>query len=340
MTTARSIVCDSCGSDVPTGRLSCPACGDLLASVAGGSRRATVLHPVPSVDVETAGGTGTAATFGSERATPPILRDVNDDPSDLAPVADPPRVADEDGLSALISEPRWDAAPGWDQDTALPGAWVPPSATIAEARMPAGIAAPARVWAGHTRGLDALDEGLGAATSRVATAAPSDHVAPPAGDIVSGAPGAPGDAAAHPAGAERLDGARVAEFVGWLAISGGALSAVGFLLPWGSSMIGATGTDYVSRWGIAGPFHILVALVTVAIVVLAVVPNPVPAWIRIGIAGTMLATFLLGLVWPYVFGFSSTGPGALAVAVGAVVLLAAGIICLVTDRHRAGTPAV
>ena len=328
MTTARSIVCDSCGSDVPTGRLSCPACGDLLASVAGGSRRATVLYPVPSAAVDAVGSTGTETTIGSERATPPILRDMTDDPLDVALAADQQRVADEDGLSALIAEPspRWDAASSWDQDTALPGAWVPPSATIDEARAPAGIAAPARAWGG----LDALDEGPGAAT-------PSGHVASPARDVV---PADPGDAATPPVSAERLDGARIAEFVGWLAISGGALSAVGFLLPWGSSMIGATGTDYVSRWGIAGPFHILVALAAVAIVVLAVVPNPVPAWFRIGIAGSILATFLLGLVWPYVFGFSSTGPGALAVAVGAVVLLAAGIICLVTDRHRAGTPAV
>ena len=35
--TSRTIVCSECGEDVPYGRLSCPSCGELLASVAGGS---------------------------------------------------------------------------------------------------------------------------------------------------------------------------------------------------------------------------------------------------------------------------------------------------------------
>lgn len=38
--TARSVVCPKCGADVPYGRLSCTACGALLASVAGSERRA------------------------------------------------------------------------------------------------------------------------------------------------------------------------------------------------------------------------------------------------------------------------------------------------------------
>lgn len=38
--TSRTIVCSECGEAVPYGRLSCPACGALLASVAGGSRAA------------------------------------------------------------------------------------------------------------------------------------------------------------------------------------------------------------------------------------------------------------------------------------------------------------
>ena len=38
--TAQSIVCGACAAEVPYGRLSCPSCGELLASVAG-SRRAT-----------------------------------------------------------------------------------------------------------------------------------------------------------------------------------------------------------------------------------------------------------------------------------------------------------
>ena len=134
--------------------------------------------------------------------------------------------------------------------------------------------------------------------------------------------------------------ARITEFTGWLAIAGGALAAVGFLLPWGVSMIGARGTDYFGRWGVAGPFHVFVVLAVVAVVVLAIVPNRIPAWIRIGLAGTVLGVFLLGLVWPYVFGLSAPGPGAYAVGVGALALLAAGITSLVTDRHGTVAPPV
>ena len=36
--TAQSIVCGACAAEVPNGRLSCPSCGELLASVAGSRR--------------------------------------------------------------------------------------------------------------------------------------------------------------------------------------------------------------------------------------------------------------------------------------------------------------
>jgi hypothetical protein len=182
------------------------------------------------------------------------------------------------------------------------------SGMAAAMAMPAGPAAPARTWAGYAN-------------------APAET------------PGADGEtgAAAGDAATER---ARIEEFTGWLAIAGGALAAVGFLLPWGVSIIGARGVDYFGRWGVAGPFHVFVVLAVVAVVVLAIVPNRIPAWIRIGLAGTILGVFLLGLIWPYVFGLSSTGPGAYAVGVGAIALLVAGITSLVTNRHGKAAPPV
>lgn len=347
MTTARSIVCGSCGSDVPYGRLSCPACGDLLASVAGGTRRATGADGrVPSP----AGSPAVAGTMRAERIVPPVLHDASDPVDDRSWLE-----ADDEPSSSLAPEPSFDVeaatlafdaestaaldagpaatpapepalaaasapvatpAPPWiepatpsiDDAFPQPGAWVPPSsAAMAAASIPAGPAAPARAWAGHA----------------AADAATADRGI-----------GRTGDSAGADAAAGRL-----VEFIGWLAIAGGALSAVGFLLPWGVSMIGATGSDYLDRWGLAGPFHAFVALAVVAVVVLVIVPNRVPSWIRIGLAGTILGVFMLGLVWPYTFGFSSPGPGALAVAVGALLLLAAGVTCLVADRQtRATTP--
>jgi hypothetical protein len=376
MTTARSIVCGSCGADVPYGRLSCPACGDLLASVAGGTRRASAGQGLAADDdaaTFTASAPDAAALSGGERVTPAVLHDSLQDP-EPDPEPEPESAMVEDDAAPLAAVPAWSAARGpataqiagatlaFDDDPEPPfappppiidgdgvapsstpsaadladdpppfayaasvaydpppGAYVPPLhpalAGAAAISMPAGPAAPARAWAGHGA------TGAGTAAG----------VALLDGSSAAGAPSTAEDGARA---------ARIAEFIGWLTIAGGALAAVGFLLPWGASMIGAIGVDFFARWGLAGPFHILVALAVVATVVLAIVPNPVPSWIRVGLAGTILGTFLLGLVWPYIFGFSITGPGAYAVGVGAAALLAAGIASLVTDRHGRAAPPV
>jgi hypothetical protein len=175
-----------------------------------------------------------------------------------------------------------------------PGAYVPPLPAA-----PAGPPAPARAWAGHPAGEEAAS-----------TDAPSKSTS----DLL-------------------VDRARLTEFIGWLAVAGSAMAAVGFLLPWGMSVIGATGIDYVDRWGLAGPFHPLVVLAVLAVLGSALVPNPVPLWIRVGLPGLGLGALLLGLVWPYLLYLPGKGPGVVVVALGAVILLAAGIAALVADRH-------
>lgn len=355
MTTARSIVCGSCGADVPYGRLSCPACGDLLASVAGGTRRASSGNGVGAHDgavTFTASVADAATLAGGERVTPSVLHDaLAETETETEPAPDDAVVTPFGAFPAPLDQPVWSAArspathgvggtlafddepapiapappiidgvppPPMPTVAALeppPGAYVPPlaTATAAGVSMPGGPAAPARAWAGHGA----------AGADPSASAAALD--APEASETTAEA---------------RARAARLTEFIGWLTIAGGALAAVGFLLPWGASMIGAIGVDFFARWGLAGPFHIVVALAVVVTVVLAIVPNPVPSWIRVGLAGTILGTFLLGLVWPYIFGFAITGPGAYAVGVGAAALLAAGIASLVTDRHGGATPPV
>jgi hypothetical protein len=112
------------------------------------------------------------------------------------------------------------------------------------------------------------------------------------------------------------------------------MAAVGFVLPWGISVIGGSGVGYFDRWGLAGPFHPFVVLGLLGILGLALVRNPIPLWIRVGVTGLALGALLLGLVWPYLFYLPGTGPGVLVVAVGAIILLVAGIIALVADRHE------
>ena len=129
-----------------------------------------------------------------------------------------------------------------------PGAYVPPM-LHAE---PSGPPAPARAWAGQAA----------AATA----ASKADQPRTSAGDL--------------------LDATRVTEFVGWLAVAGSAMAAVGFLLPWGVSVIGATGIGYFDRWGLAGPFHPIVLLSLLAMLGLSLVRNPVPLWLRVGVLGS------------------------------------------------------
>lgn len=179
-----------------------------------------------------------------------------------------------------------------------PGAYLPP----APVAVPAGPSAPAREWAGHPGSADGVVEAT---------------VTPDATPMVN---------------ADLR--VRLLDFVKWLSVAGAAFAAVGFLLPWGQVVIGSDDTGYFGRWGIAGPWHLLVALAILGSLGLALIDNRVPVWIRTGIAGLGLGALLLGLVWPYLTLPSlGAGPGSVIAAIGAVGLVASGILALVADRH-------
>lgn len=296
---SKAIVCTSCSASVPYGRLSCPACGELLASVAGAVRSAVAVAP----------------TNGVARARPaPSV-----EPTTFAPPSLEPSSADE-GPAWDRTTPDWpEAQTQWRQDRLTPapapaivvtspslanapGAYVPPMLPAT----PAGPPAPARAWAGQPA---------------------AEHV-----NLAGAATTASSDSPVDPA--------RLTEFIGWLAAAGSAMAAVGFLLPWGISVIGATGVDYMDRWGMAGPFHPLVVLGVLALLGLALVPNRIPLWIRVGLPAFGLGALLLGLVWPYLLYLPGKGPGVVIVALGAVILLAAGMAALVADRHASEHRAV
>ena len=144
----------------------------------------------------------------------------------------------------------------------------------------------------------------------------------------------------HAADVDEAD-ARISEFAGWLSVAGAAFAAVGFLLPWARVVIGANGLSYVDRWGLAGQNHVLVVLGVLTLLVLGLVGNPVPVWVRAGIGGLGLGPLLLGLVWPYLFvGALGSGPGIPIVAVGAVALIVSGVLAIVADRHGTAAPGV
>jgi hypothetical protein len=75
--TAQSIVCGSCSNEVPYGRLSCPSCGELLASVSGSRRSSSAMaarSAVPDVLYD-AGEAPTAAVVDGPLASEAAPRD-------------------------------------------------------------------------------------------------------------------------------------------------------------------------------------------------------------------------------------------------------------------------
>ena len=309
----QSIVCRACGAAVPYGRLSCPECGEMLASVAGARR-------------------GGVATSAGDRAIPDVLHDTQLT-ADATPAPeraawaeevearDPDPIivsgagrwsADGDGFDALLAEtaaPPTHAAAvvgRLEPAVAAPGAYVPPAPAAAlGAAYPAGPPAPARAWAGH---------GPTGAASDGAAAVPAATDASAIGGDVTEAP--------------------TAAAVRWLAVAGSALAAVGMVLPWSSlTVIGAEGVGYFDRWGLAGPGHLLVAAAVLGALALALLRERVPAWLGVGLPGPALGGLLLGLVWPYLIGPLGGQLGAWAVALGAALLIVAGVATLVMDRH-------
>lgn len=321
--TTQTIVCSACAAEVPHGRLSCPSCGELLASVAG--RRRSSHNGTSTATPATVYAVLAAGQPAADHDTDDAVIDDSDDAVDQAadssePDPDDAATAPSAALAAAAATwavaghapattaappaPTWPStAPTWP--STAPGAYVPPPPFLV-----AGPAAPARAWGGHQN---------------------AQAGGPPARDVVAN--GSPGDRPLTDAGTDKADSVRVDEFVGWLSVAGSALSAVGFLLPWSSTVIGSTGGGYFDRWGLGTPGHVVVALGLLVVLVLALVRNPIPVWVRVGLAGLGLGSLLVGLVWPYLVGPLGSGPGVLIVVGGALLLGVAGVVAIAADRH-------
>ncbi len=296
MSTTRKIRCTDCGETVPYGRLSCPSCGTLLASVAGAARSAPAAPAVAAVpaavdDVPVADPGPAAVT--AEAATAAMLLP-------RAPQPTAPRPVD----------PRRSASPL----TLVPTTVV--RSVAAAVSMPTSAGAATATWPGA-----AMAEPAKASTT---AAAPTQALTGAASKVAS-----------------RFDLARLGEGLDWAAAAGAGFVALGMLLPWSSSVIGAGSVNgYFSTWGVAGPAHVVVLVWSLAMLGLALVPNPVPRWIRTGVASLALGVFSLGLAWPYLIGPLGAGVGVLAVSVGAFVLIPTGVIADWNSRHVRSEPPV
>jgi hypothetical protein len=138
----------------------------------------------------------------------------------------------------------------------------------------------------------------------------------------------------------RVDRDRVEEVADALMLVGAFGLVLAFLAPWARVVIGSRGSGYMDTWGLAGSGHIALFLLALAVLALAVIQNPIGRWLRTGLLGVALGSFVLGLAWPYVVGPLGAGPGALLAWVSGLVMFIAGTVSLLALRHAALPPDV
>ncbi len=435
--TATSIVCRECGSPVPYGRLSCPSCGELLASVAGarppGAPVTTSAAPTtPSRSTRPATGAPVAAAAKAAPRTPAAT------PKPAAPTVKPPapaasetpaptaapatssrrsRVSQTFGRPAKTREPALapapvveptpveiaaaptpieiEAAPVTSQATPVQAAPAPVRVTppvlgdwpVAEPTAEPGPTTPGAL-ASHDRALatdapapapvSAAVAGPIPSTAAVAwppAAWPADEARPrppasvprppaptgavagaylaPSATYTAGGPrpamptippepvSAPMTAAATASATGRRGMAVPAELAEWLAIGGSVLVIVSFVLPWATDgVIGSRGSGYTSDWGLANPGHLVLILATLTILVLHIVPNRVPRWVRSGVLPLLVGGVLLGLAFAYYARPFGGGTGVAVELAGALVLVGGGLLGIPSARNEPTTPGV
>jgi hypothetical protein len=212
---------------------------------------------------------------------------------------------------------------------AIPGAYLAPSAAFS--------APLANALAGRTFDPPSSSRSAAPAYATSATGAASPVAFAPA----FSAPAAPGQGAGLPARAARVSIQAPTELPGWLAIAGSAIAAVSFLMPWSrDGVIGAVGSGYFDRWGLANPGYLPLVIVVLALLAINGAPTRIPSWIRAGLAPLAIGGVLFGLDWAYQTRPYSDGLGVTLLLVSALVLMIGGLIGVRSGRHSAPPPLV
>jgi hypothetical protein len=319
-----SRACPECGAEVPIGRLSCGACGALLASVdrhpaeTPAGTRAPIASPVAPADVAAPTGPvataeASARTAVAEPAAPAAVLAV---PAPATPPSGSPDVPPSAVPTPDASPPATFAAP---DEIELPLPPMPP--------IPGAYLAPSVVT--RSAPITTTQPFPAAPQARLEPDAPSD------GPPTRPEPALPVEPApASPARAAVLDlPFAIAPGIGPRLVAAGAvLAIVAFVLPWvpndGVVIGGAFGTGYFSSWGLAAVGNVLPFLVAWLSLVLAVLPNRVPRFAALGVLPLLLGGIYAGFGWTYLIGPVGAGIGIWALAVGAVLLAAGGTLVL------------
>lgn len=351
------VPCRSCGQPVPLGRLACPSCGALVASVS---------RPEPEANAEELAAGAVEAEPEAVEAEPEPEAELQPEAVDAEPeaIAEPvaapepilaaawPEIAERTVAAPTAVPDQVDealAADGIASGGIVPGSYLPPSTVHRPGPAPSAggsltppSAAPGGLATWAPPGPAAASGGWIPPTPGVAGAA--------ATGTASMSASAEATAAASPATARPRDGrpptpGRASiladlpfdapdELEGWLVALGGGMGVLGFFLPW-TGAIGEGLEGYLGSWGLGVASRLPVFFLVLVVAALAVLPNRVATWVRTGVCGMVAGGVLLGLVWLYL-GSDASQLGALLAAVGAVLLIAGGIIAVAPGRsaHR------
>ena len=93
--------------------------------------------------------------------------------------------------------------------------------------------------------------------------------------------------------------------------------------------------DYTSSWGLSSLANLPILAILIAIVILAILPNGVPLWIRNAVLPLIGGSLFLGLLWPYVIGDFGAVFGSIVGAAGAVVLIVGGSVAVAPRAGKA-----
>ena len=307
--TVGPVPCWSCGRPIQPGSLTCPACG-VFADIAApeGQTAATTDRTSPSI------GNGQAVDGpASGGIVPPFkLPGSYLSPSAVHQGADPVARAAGSQASGVPAPPAMPAA------GAMPLAGTPEPAPVAGAMPLAGTPEPAPAGTGMAAGDAGFARPMPASSMAIASAPRLGNGSEPGLGVASAA-ARPGQA---PLFAD-LPFDAPNSLSGWLVMIGSAVAAISFLLPWAPGIV-----NYTSSWGLSSLANLPILAILVAIVILAILPNGVPLWIRSAVLPLIGGSLFLGLLWPYVLGDFGAVFGSIVGAAGAVVLIVGGIVAV------------
>lgn len=286
--------CPTCGAPVAPGRLSCAACGTLLASVSG--RAALPALGAPPTGTE---GSGSAL----EEAAVPL--------PEAAPLPPPPALPPRPPEPELPPRPQEPDLPPPPVLHPLPeGAPAPGARPGAGTQMPAYTSVPA---GSGPSGPLATNQWY---SSQPGYARPA--MAPPAMEPAA-APPSPATAGLL----SDLPFSAPSTIAAWVAAAGSFLAGAAVVLPWRAT----PGLPYLTDWGAAMPAVVIAAILAIVAGLIAITPSRLAPRVRWGYVPFFVGGFGLGAAWMWQSTYAAD-VGLWVYVLGSIIAAAGGALSL------------